>query len=227
MDADRRLRCASRGCCRPGTRPAAALSASMITMDRRGSGAGGCALRLETGSCHAGSWGGLSVCGPCARRSARLPPSLEGLADDHAAATAGAWRAEVVRFHRGVVIGRGGGVQGVASNREAGPASGAGKQAVVSDAMEAARQDVQQEAADELVGDERHELLPVGATAAAVCVAEGDAALVEADEAAVRGRHPVRVFRSKVAKAPSSARLTCGAVVMRQLAVAARYNSTV
>ena len=42
------------------------------------------------------------------------------------------------------------------------------------------RQDVEQEAADELVGGERHDLLPVGAGAAIVLVAEGDAGLVEA-----------------------------------------------
>ena len=71
-------------------------------------------------------------------------------------------------------------VQQFAGEREAGLAGGAGEQAVVPDAMEAARQDMEQEAADELVGGERHDLLPVGAVAAIVLVAEGDAALVEA-----------------------------------------------
>jgi hypothetical protein len=59
------------------------------------------------------------------------------------------------------------------------------------DAMEAARQDMKQETADELVGRERHDLLSVGAVAAIVLVAEGDAALVEGDQAAVRDREPV------------------------------------
>ena len=63
------------------------------------------------------------------------------------------------------------------------------------DAMEAARQDVEQEAADELVGRERHDLLPVGAVAAIILVAEGDASLVEGDQAAVRDRDPVGVAR--------------------------------
>ncbi len=45
----------------------------------------------------------------------------------------------------------------------------------MADAVEAARQDVEQEAADELVGGERHDLLAVGAVAAIVLVAEGDA----------------------------------------------------
>lgn len=152
-------------------------------------------LRLETGSCHAGSWGGLPVRRPCARRSARLPPSFEGLDDDHAAATAGAWRAEVVRFLRGVVIGRCGDVQEFAREREAGLASGAGKQAAMPDAVESLWQHVEQEAADELVGGERHDLLPVGAVATIVLVVEGDAARVEADEAAVRDRDPVREAR--------------------------------
>src|SRR5688572_12858152 len=64
---------------------------------------------------------------------------------------------------------------------------------LVPDAMEAARQDVEQEPTDELVCSERHDLLPVGASAAIVLVAEGDAALVETDEAAVRDGDPVRV----------------------------------
>lgn len=47
---------------------------------------------------------------------------------------------------------------------EAGLASGAGEQAVVPDATEARRQNMQQEAADELVGRERHDLLATSAT---------------------------------------------------------------
>ena len=59
--------------------------------------------------------------------------------------------------------------------------------------MEATRQGVEQKAADELVGIERHDLLPIEAFAAVVLVAEGDAGLVEADEAAVRDGDPVGV----------------------------------
>ena len=114
-----------------------------------------------------------------------LPPALEGLDDDHASAAAGAWRAEVVRFvwscrHRAAAAT----ASSSRAQREAGLAGGAGEQAVVPDAMEAARQDVEQEAADELVGRQRHDLLPVGAVAAIVLVAEGDAGLVEGDQAA-------------------------------------------
>ena len=53
------------------------------------------------------------------------------------------------------------------------------------DAVEPAGQHVEQEAADKLVGGERHDLLAVGAGAAVVLIAEGDAGLVEAEEPAV------------------------------------------
>jgi hypothetical protein len=55
--------------------------------------------------------------------------------------------------------------------------------------MEAARQDMEQEATDELVGG----LLPVCAVATIILVAEGDAALVEGDQTAVRDGDPVGV----------------------------------
>ena len=57
-------------------------------------------------------------------------------------------------------------------------------------AVEPAWQAVQQEAADELVGDEGDDLLPVDAGAAVVLVAERDAALVEPDEPTLRDGDP-------------------------------------
>lgn len=57
----------------------------------------------------------------------------------------------------------------------------------MADAMEPAREDVEQEPADELVGEERHDLLPVGVVAAVVLVAEGNPGLVKAEEAPVPG----------------------------------------
>ena len=54
---------------------------------------------------------------------------------------------------------------------------------------------MEQEAADELVGGERHDLLAVGTAAAIVLVAERDAGLVEAQEAAVRDGDAVGVAR--------------------------------
>ena len=60
----------------------------------------------------------------------------------------------------------------------------AGEQAVVADAVEAARQDVQEKAADELGGVERHGLEPVAAFDPVVLPLEGDAGVVERDEPA-------------------------------------------
>ena len=77
--------------------------------------------------------------------------------------------------------------------RDIGLAGGAGEQPVVTDAVEALGQDVEQEAPDELVGRERHGAEPRLPVAAVVLVAEGDAALVEADEAAVRDGDAVGV----------------------------------
>jgi len=61
------------------------------------------------------------------------------------------------------------------------------------DTMEATRQDMEQEAADELIDRERHDLLSVAAVAAVVLVAEGDASFVKGDQAAVRDCDPVGV----------------------------------
>jgi hypothetical protein len=52
----------------------------------------------------------------------------------------------------------------------------------VANAVEPGRQQVEQEAADELVDAERHDLLAVRAVAAIVLVAEGDIGLVERDQ---------------------------------------------
>ena len=128
------------------------------------------------------------------RRGAGLAPSCEGLDEDHMPAAARARRARVERFLRPVVIGRRD-AQQLAGAFKVGLACRAGEQAVMADAVKAARQDVEQEPADELVGGERHELLPVGSVATVVLVAEGDAGLVEGDQAAVRDGDPVGLAR--------------------------------
>src|SRR6266478_2814287 len=72
---------------------------------------------------------------------------------------------------------------------------GFGEQPVVADAMEALRQDVAEEAADELAGCEGHELVARTAVGTIVLVLEGDAALVAGDQPAVGDGDAVGVAR--------------------------------
>ena len=65
-------------------------------------------------------------------------------------------------------------------------APGAGEQSIVADPMEPTWQSVEQEAADELIGGEGHDLLAVGAALAIIFISEGDPGIVEADKAADR-----------------------------------------
>src|ERR1700679_2173421 len=62
-------------------------------------------------------------------------------------------------------------------------------------AVEATWQDMEQEAADELVRRERHDALPLWTIAAVVFVAEGDAGLVERDQTPIRDGDPMGVAR--------------------------------
>src|SRR5258708_40149553 len=62
----------------------------------------------------------------------------------------------------------------------------AGEQTVVADAMKALWQYMHQEAADELGGIERHHLVSLGAFDAVILPLEGDAVVIERDQAAVR-----------------------------------------
>src|ERR1700693_1260734 len=66
-----------------------------------------------------------------------------------------------------------------------------GQEAVVPNAMEAIRQRVQQEAADELIGIEGHDL--GFAVMTIVLPAEADTAINQADETRVGDRHTMRV----------------------------------
>ncbi|UCI28214.1 hypothetical protein [Mesorhizobium sp. B2-8-5] len=83
--------------------------------------------QLKAEPFHAGTWRAAPGRPGTVWRFARLPPSFEHLDHDHAAVTAWAWRAEVVRFVRGVIVGRYGYVEEFTSKREAGLASGTGK----------------------------------------------------------------------------------------------------
>jgi len=72
---------------------------------------------------------------------------------------------------------------------------GVGEQAVVTDAMKPAGQDVDQEAADELVGVERHQLVVSIDLGPVILPLEGHALAVEGDEPAVGNGDPVGVAR--------------------------------
>ena len=61
----------------------------------------------------------------------------------------------------------------------------AGEQAVVADAVEAGWQDMDEEAANELVGAERHHLGPFSPLGAIVLPLEGNPGMVEGDQATV------------------------------------------
>jgi len=121
--------------------------------------------------------------------------ALEDLDDDHA--TAAAWTS----WFAGIGGGGGGpafrfcnGEQFTRMYDVVG-ASAFGEQAVVADAVEALRQHVDEEAANELVGGERHALVSITALDAVVLPLEGDALLVEGDRAAVRDGNAVGVAR--------------------------------
>src|SRR4030081_1558517 len=116
---------------------------------------------------------------------ARCAAALEGLNDDHAPAAARAWVRE-----RGRLVAAGGILVGFARARRRGEqltgacdvvdARAAGKQTIVTDAVEAGRQYMDEEAADELVGVERHRFEPVAPCRPIVLPAEGDAVAIAA-----------------------------------------------
>jgi len=116
--------------------------------------------------------------------------ALEDLDDEHA--TAAAWaRAREGRLVAIMMIGIGSLALGLlATEQLAGAidvvgAGGLGEQAVVADAVQALGQDVDEEAADELVCCERHHLVAIGAFEPIVLVFEADSVFVERDQPAV------------------------------------------
>ena len=118
---------------------------------------------------------------------------LEALDDMHGAATAGARRGEHVAdggFRR-LKRGRRRHVEQFAHRGKVLRLHAARQQAVVTDAMEALRQHMEEEAADELGRVERHGLVPAGPLDPVVLDLERDAALVGADQAPVGDRDAV------------------------------------
>ncbi|CAE6908220.1 hypothetical protein R69749_08506 [Paraburkholderia domus] len=106
---------------------------------------------------------------------------------------------EARREIAGWVIGSGGlraggrDMQQLAYLREILPPHGIGEQAIVADAVEAAGQHVQQEAAHELVRAQGHGLVAGAPLRAIVLPAEGHAAFIERNEPLVGDGHAMRV----------------------------------
>ena len=116
----------------------------------------------------------------------RRAAALEGLDDDHAtAATRTGWLVGIGRISLGRFALELLGCEQFAGERDVVGAGGLGQQAVVADAVEAARQDMDQEAADELVDCQRHQFVSIAAFDPIVLPLEGDAVAVECDQAAV------------------------------------------
>jgi hypothetical protein len=137
---------------------------------------------------HAGSQRRLG----CRGRRARLHPAFEGLDDAHAPAAARTgWELSGRLFGLNGFWRRRRCGQQFADAGDVGLACRAREQSVMPDAVEAVRQNMQQKAAHELVGIERHHLLALRAAAAVILVAECHPGLVEGDQAAVRDRDPV------------------------------------
>ena len=74
-------------------------------------------------------------------------------------------------------------------------AGGFGQQAIVADAVEALRQDMDEEAADELADSERHQLVPMVAFDPVVLPPESDAGVVERNQTAVGDGDTVGIAR--------------------------------
>lgn len=100
---------------------------------------------------HAGSWREFPGGRCAARRCARLLPAGEGLDHDHAAAAARTRRTEIRRVSRFIVIGWWSDREQPAGERDTVLACGTREKAVMADPVEPARQDMEQEAADELI----------------------------------------------------------------------------
>lgn len=133
------------------------------------------------------------------RRRTDWLAASEGLQDDHRCA---AVRAEEARSRR---FGLGNGarclrsgiglLQHLANAGQAGGSIAVGQKSVVANAMKATWQDVQKEAAHELVGVQGHRLVASAALGAVILPAECDASLVHGEKAAVRDGDAMGVAR--------------------------------
>jgi hypothetical protein len=124
--------------------------------------------------------------------------ALEQLDDAHAAAAARARRIERFIGSLAITIGLGRGAghrhaQKLARGGDALGLGGAGEEAVMADAMEGLRQDVDEEAADELAGGERHGGVTLTPFGAVVLDSERHGPGIGLDEATVRDGDAVGV----------------------------------
>jgi hypothetical protein len=87
-------------------------------------------------------------------------------------------------------------MQKVASGSDVVLAVGVGEQAVVADPMKALGQQMQQEAAHELIGLQGHGFVACVSVFAIVLPAEGDASIIQCHEARVGDGHPMGVANS-------------------------------
>ena len=130
----------------------------------------------------------------------RRATASEDLDNDQTTAATGTWLWEHVAVCSVNVFGAGGfglrswHVEQLPCSRELVLALAFGEETVVTDAMETGREHVDEKAADELVGSERHDLDACGSVEAVVLPLEGDAA-VDGDEAAVGDGDAMSVTR--------------------------------
>ena len=97
------------------------------------------------------------------------------------------------RIRRLSLGGLGYGVQQFARPCEILYASGIGDEPIVADAVKATGQNMQQEAAHELLHRERHGLVARTSFGSVILPAEGNATFIERDKPPVGDRHPVGV----------------------------------
>lgn len=117
----------------------------------------------------------------------------EDLDDDHAAAAAWTGRLAGIGGGRGGIAFRFCNGEQLAGTSDVVGARAFGEQAVVADAVQAFWQHMDEEAADELEGPKRHALVPIVALDPGIFPLEGDALLVDGDQAVVTASLDVRV----------------------------------
>src|SRR6266566_704862 len=140
---------------------------------------------------------------------ARRRAAREGLDDDHAAAATWTCRLVVIgSIGIGRLALRLWPSEQFADARDVVGAGGLRQQAVVTDAVEALGQDVDEESADELVCGECHPFVSISALDSVVLALEGNAVFVECDQAAIGDGNAVGIAGERDRPAPPRVRRT-------------------